>query len=286
MANTRWVEPVVLEGQIVRLEPLALDHVAGLTDIGLDAEIWRWMPVSVQSPGEMRALVENALSAATDGSQVPFATVERASNRVVGSTRYMNIDGPNRRLEIGFTWLSPRWQRSAINTEAKLLMMRHAFDTLGALRVEFKTDSLNERSRAALLGIAATEEGTLRNHMVTYTGRRRHSVYYSVIEEEWPRVKQHLEARLARHAREAEAAATAEAAQAAEAAATAEARQRQKPLKRRDHRKPQKQPKPRKPAQPMRPTVTARWVRRSPSLWPGHAGLGRGCRHCSPARRA
>ena len=182
------------------------DHVAGLTDIGLDAEIWRWMPISVQTPGEMRALVEQALADASDGSQVPFVTIDRSSNRSVGSTRYLNIDEANRRLEIGWTWLSPRWQRSAINTEAKLLMMRHAFDTLGALRVEFKTDSLNERSRNALLGIGAIEEGTLRNHMITQGGRRRHSTYYSVIEEEWPRVKQQLEARLARHAREAEAA--------------------------------------------------------------------------------
>jgi RimJ/RimL family protein N-acetyltransferase len=204
---TRWVEPVTLEGTYVRLEPLSLTHVAGLTDVGLDAEIWRWMPVAVQTSGEMRTMVEQALADAADGLQVPFATIDRTSDRVAGSTRYLNIDGPNRRLEIGFTWLSPRWQRSALNTEAKLLLMRHAFDALGALRVEFKTDSLNERSRAALLGIGATEEGTLRNHMVTYTGRRRHSVYYSVIEEEWPRVRQHLEARLARHAREAQAAA-------------------------------------------------------------------------------
>jgi N-acetyltransferase len=204
---TRWVEPVTLEGTYVRLEPLSLAHVAGLTDVGLDAEIWRWMPVAVQTSGEMRTVVEQALAGAADGSQVPFATIDRTSERVAGSTRYLNIDGPNRRLEIGFTWLSPRWQRSALNTEAKLLLMRHAFDALGALRVEFKTDSLNERSRAALLGIGATEEGTLRNHMVTYTGRRRHPVYYSVIEEEWPRVRQHLEARLARHARDAQAAA-------------------------------------------------------------------------------
>ena len=213
----------MLEGNWVRLEPLSLDHVAGLTDIGLEAEIWRWMPVAIQTPGEMRSLVETALSDAADGSQVPFATIERASNRVVGSTRYLNIDGSNRRLEIGWTWISPRWQRSAINTEAKLLMMRHAFDTLGALRVEFKTDSLNERSRNALLGIGAVEEGTLRNHMITQGGRRRHSAYYSVIEEEWPRIKQQLEGRLARHAREAEAAAAASAAIAAAAAAESEA---------------------------------------------------------------
>lgn len=200
MANRHWVEPVVLDGKFVRLEPLSINHVAGLTEVGLDSDIWRWMPVAVTTPTEMRALVEQALADAADGSQVPFATIERATDRVVGSTRYLNVDATNRRLEIGWTWIAPRWHRSAINTEAKLLMMRHAFETLGALRVEFKTDSLNERSRNALLGIGATEEGTLRNHMITQGGRRRHSSYYSVIEEEWPDVKKHLEARLARHA--------------------------------------------------------------------------------------
>jgi RimJ/RimL family protein N-acetyltransferase len=199
----RWVEPVVLEGEYVRLEPMSLEHVTGLTEVGLEAEIWRWMPIAVQTPGDIRAMVEKALSDASDGSQAPFVTIERASDRVVGSTRYLAIDASNRRLEIGWTWISPEWQRSAINTEAKLLMMRYAFETLGALRVEFKTDSLNERSRAALLGIGATEEGTLRNHMIVQGGRRRHSVYFSVTEEEWPRVKHGLEARLARHAREA-----------------------------------------------------------------------------------
>ena len=199
-----WVEPIVLEGTYVRLEPLSINHVAGLTDVGLEAEIWRWMPEFPQTPGEMRALVEAAVADSANGSQLPFATIERESTRPVGSTRYLNIEPAHRRLEIGWTWISPRWQRSAINTEAKLLMMRHAFDTLGALRVEFKTDSLNERSRAALTGIGAVEEGTMRNHMVTYGGRRRHSTYFSVIEEEWPRVRQHLEARLARNAREAE----------------------------------------------------------------------------------
>jgi RimJ/RimL family protein N-acetyltransferase len=186
---------------------MALEHVAGLTDVGLEAEIWRWMPVSVQSPGDMRALVEAALADAAIGSSQPMVTIERASNRVVGSTRYLNIEPAHRRLEIGWTWISPRWQRSSVNTEAKLLMMSYAFDRLGALRVEFKTDSLNEQSRAALAGIGAIEEGTLRNHMVTQGGRRRHSVYFSVIEEEWPRVKHHLEARLARRAREADGAA-------------------------------------------------------------------------------
>ena len=133
---------------------MSLDHVAGLTDVGLDAEIWRWMPIFVQTPGEMRALVEQALADASDGSPGALRHDRAPTNRAVGSTRYLNIDGPNRRLEIGWTWIAPRWQRSAVNTEAKLLMMRHAFDTLGALRVEFKTDSLNERSRARCSGSA------------------------------------------------------------------------------------------------------------------------------------
>ena len=117
---------------------------------------------------------------------------------IVGGTRYLNIEPQHRRLEIGYTWIAPPWQRTAINTEAKLLMLSHAFNALGALRVEFKTDSLNAQSRKALAGIGATEEGTLRNHMLYESGRRRHSVYFSVIEEEWPRVRMHLEQRLAR----------------------------------------------------------------------------------------
>jgi len=211
MASRRWVEPVVLEGSLVRLEPLALDHLAGLIDIGLEADIWRWMPIPIQTPGEMRAWLDSSLEAADGGSEMPFATIVREGDKVVGSTRYMNIEPRHRRLEIGYTWINPQWQRSAVNTEAKLLMLRHAFDTLGALRVEFKTDSLNDRSRAALAGIGATEEGTMRNHMVTQSERRRHSVYFSIIEEEWPRVRQQLEARLARHARAAQSAAAAQA---------------------------------------------------------------------------
>jgi RimJ/RimL family protein N-acetyltransferase len=204
VSSRRWVEPVVLEGDVVRLEPLALDHLAGLTEVGLDAELWRWTLGQVSTPGDLRAYVEAALAAAAQGSEVPFATIERASNRVVGSTRFMSIEPRYRRLEIGSTWVATAWQRSAVNSEAKLLMLRHAFAVLGALRVEFKTDSLNDRSRAALAGIGATEEGTLRNHMITDSGRRRHSVYFSVIEEEWPRVRQQLETRLARHQRASE----------------------------------------------------------------------------------
>ena len=198
MTGRPWIEPVTLEGSAVRLEPLDLDHLPGLTAVGLDAELWRWTIVSIQTPGDMRSYVEQALSAAVAGTEVPFATIERSSGRVVGSTRYLSLEPHHRRLEIGSTWIAPPWQHGALNTEAKLLMLGHAFNALGALRVEFKTDSLNEGSRSALRGIGATEEGTLRNHMLTDSGRRRHSVYYSVIEEDWPHVRMHLEQRLAR----------------------------------------------------------------------------------------
>ncbi|HUR16654.1 MAG TPA: GNAT family N-acetyltransferase, partial [Candidatus Limnocylindrales bacterium] len=191
MPGRLWVEPVTLEGSVVRLEPLSFDHADGLTAIGLDSEIWRWMPSSFQTPGEMRGYIEKALAARAAGTDMPFTTIEAASGTIVGGTRYLNIEPQHRRVEIGYTWIAPPWQRTAINTEAKLLMLSHAFNNLGALRVEFKTDSLNEQSRKALTGIGATEEGTLRNHMLYESGRRRHSVYFSVIEEEWPRVRVH-----------------------------------------------------------------------------------------------
>lgn len=198
MGGRPWVEPVTLEGSVTRLEPLTLEHLPGLTAVGLDAEVWRWMLAPIQTPGEMRSHVETALAGCESGTEMPFATIERSSGKVIGSTRYLNIEPHHRRLEIGYTWIAPAWQRTALNTEAKLLLLTHAFNVLGARRVEFKTDSLNERSRAALLGIGATEEGTMRNHMITSSGRRRHSVYFSVIEEDWPQVRQHLESRLTR----------------------------------------------------------------------------------------
>ena len=205
MTGRAWVEPVTLEGTHVRLEPMSLDHLAGLTQVGLDAEIWRWMPMFVQSPQDMRTLIEEALVEAEAGTMVPFTTIELATGKPVGSTRYLSIVPQHRRLEIGWTWLAPAWQHSAVNTEAKLLMLQHAFEKLGALRVEFKTDALNEKSREALLKIGAVEEGVFRHHMVMPGGRRRDSAYYSVIEEEWPRVHQHLSTRLTRLVRTAEA---------------------------------------------------------------------------------
>ena len=196
-----WLRAVTLEGRYVRLEPLGIDHLADLATVGLEPAIWRWMISPVRTEDEMRAYVDAALRAQAEGTQLPFATVDRASGRAVGSTRYLAIVPEHRRLEIGYTWLAPAWQGTAANTEAKLLMLRHAFDVLGANRVEFKTDSRNERSRQALRGIGAVEEGTLRNHMVTHAPGLRHSVYFSVIAEEWPHVRRHLEERLERHAR-------------------------------------------------------------------------------------
>ncbi|MEO8625900.1 MAG: GNAT family N-acetyltransferase [Candidatus Limnocylindrales bacterium] len=207
MTARAWVEPVTLEGTYVQLEPLSMNHLAGLTQVGLDAEIWRWMPMFVQSPQDMRTLIEEALADAEAGTMVPFATIERATGKPVGSTRYLSIVPAHRRLEIGWTWLAPAWQHGAVNTEAKLLMLQHAFEKLGALRVEFKTDALNEKSRTALLKIGAVEEGVFRHHMVMPGGRQRDSAYYSVIVEEWPRVHQNLEGRLARLSRAAEQAA-------------------------------------------------------------------------------
>jgi RimJ/RimL family protein N-acetyltransferase len=190
------IEPVILEGRGVWLEPLTLEHVDALCDFGLDQDIWRWMPYAVRTPQEMRDYVQFVLKAQTEGTSLPF--VMRASNLVVGSTRFMNIDRANRRVEIGGTFIAPRWQRTFVNTEAKYLMLRHAFEKWGCIRVEFKTDSLNERSRKAILRLGAKEEGTFRNHMIMPDGRFRHSVYYSILDSEWPDVKRNLEAKLSR----------------------------------------------------------------------------------------
>ena len=193
MIREMVVAPVVLEGQYIRLEPLQKNHLAGLAAVGLDPELWRWIPRPVRTIDEMAGYIETALREKEQGASLPFALVERQTGRPIGSTRYGNIERINRRVEIGWTWLAKPWQRTAANTEAKYLMLRHAFETWGAMRVELKTDSLNARSRAAILRIGAKEEGTLRNHMMTSTGRIRHTVYSSVVDSEWPGVKSRLE---------------------------------------------------------------------------------------------
>ena len=190
------VQPVTLQGTYVRLEPLALAHLDGLCDVGLDEELWRWGVASLVTREDMHAYILDALRSQEQGGALPFVTVLQESGMPIGSTRFGAIDHHHRRVEIGWTWIARRWQRTPVNTEAKYLMLEHAFEQMGCIRVEFKTDSLNEQSRSALLRIGAREEGVLRNHMVTWSGRLRHSVYFSIIESEWPRVKSQLEEKL------------------------------------------------------------------------------------------
>ncbi len=198
MSPAQTVEPVTLQGRIVRLEPLSLDHVAGLAGVGLDPAIWRWTIARPATEDDLRAWAEAALANRAAGTEMPFVTIDAATGRPIGSSRFMNIVLEHRRLEIGWTWIAPPWQRSGANREAKLLQLRHAFEVLGCRRVEFKTDSRNEASRNALLGIGAQFEGIFRNHMVMPEGPMRHSAWYSVIDEEWPAVRDRLEASLAR----------------------------------------------------------------------------------------
>ena len=188
--------PVILEGRHVRLEPLALKHAAGLAAVGLDEDLWKWIPTPVRSAEEMNAYVQTGLNEQAKGSALPFVLIETSTGCIIGSTRYGNIDRDHYRVEIGWTWVARQWQRTAINTEAKYLLLRHAFERLKCIRVELKTDSLNERSRAAILRIGAREEGTFRNHMITASGRIRHTVYFSILDGEWPEVKARLEAKL------------------------------------------------------------------------------------------
>jgi RimJ/RimL family protein N-acetyltransferase len=190
--------PIVLEGTLTRLVPLELAHLDELAAVGLDSAVWSWVTLDVRTRDELASWIEEALAEREAGTALPFATIERASGRAVGSTRYLNVDRRNRHVEIGWTWVAPPWQRSGINREAKLLMLRHAFETLGCLRVEFKTDALNDRSRAALLGIGARFEGVFRNHVISQGGRIRHSAWYSVTDGEWPTVRERLEASLGR----------------------------------------------------------------------------------------
>ncbi len=199
MATEMVVSPVMLEGAYVRLEPLTSVHLAGLAEVGLDEELWRWIPTPVRTQEEMAAYIEAALGEQQRGESLPFAIADKTTGRAIGSTRYGNIDRTHHRVEIGWTWVAPEWQRTAMNTEAKYLLLRHAFETLGCMRVELKTDALNAPSRAAILRIGAREEGIFRNHMITASGRIRHTVYFSIIDSEWPAAKARLEAILSSH---------------------------------------------------------------------------------------
>jgi RimJ/RimL family protein N-acetyltransferase len=192
------VTPVTLEGSTVRLEPIRREHAEIFWEIAKDSldDIFQWIPYRVKTREDFQYLVEKIFEEQERGDSVAFATIERGSGQVIGSTRFMNIDRANRRVEIGSTWIIPARQRTAVNTEAKYLMLRHAFEVWNCFRVELKTDALNQRSRNAILRIGAKEEGTLRRHVLTWTGRVRDSVYFSILDSEWPSVKTTLEQRL------------------------------------------------------------------------------------------
>lgn len=189
---------VALEGPRVRLEPMSGDDIRDLHLAGSDPALWQWTVSSAASLPEMAAYVEEALGEFARGVSIPFVTKIRATGEVAGSTRFGNIDTRHRRLEIGWTWLAPKWHRTFVNTEVKYVMLRHAFEVMDCGRVELKTDARNTRSRTAIARLGAVEEGTLRHHMVTSTGRIRDTVYYSILSSEWPDVKVRLEEQISR----------------------------------------------------------------------------------------
>ena len=188
------IAPITFEGRLVRLEPLTREHIGPLWTVAADPAIWQLTGTRIGSPEEARSYVETALRWQEQGTGLPFVIVHRPTGEIAGSTRYGNIVPEHKRLEIGWTWLAPKWHRTGMNRESKLLLLTYAFEVLGYNRVEIKTDVLNEKSRKALEGIGARQEGILRRHMITPAGRVRDTVYYSVIAEEWPEVRKRLEA--------------------------------------------------------------------------------------------
>ena len=196
--QTMQVRPVTLQGTRVRMEPLSFErHFAGLMAIGLDPELWRWTLNVCTTREDLSAYLREALDMQSEGNALPFATIDQATGRVVGCTRFGNVEPKHRRAEIGWTWVGKPYQRSHVNTEAKYLMLRHAFEKWGCVRVELKTNALNKKSRAAILRIGAKEEGTLRKHATSDTGVVRDTVYFSITDDEWPGVKARLEKMMA-----------------------------------------------------------------------------------------
>lgn len=195
-AMLRAIVPLTLQGELIRLEPLLPQHAAALAEVGLAPDLWRWQPVEITSTEAMHEYVAAALTQQASGTALPFVIVDNASGRVIGCTRYMDIAAEHDRLEIGATWIGPPWQRSGANTEAKFLLLRHAFENLAAQRVVFKTEVDNEKSRAAILRIGATQEGIFRRHLVARNGRHRDMVYFSILRDEWSAVKVKLMARM------------------------------------------------------------------------------------------
>jgi RimJ/RimL family protein N-acetyltransferase len=199
MTKGPWNIPVTLTGHFVRLEPLSEAHVPALAAVGCDDRIWQLMRYgSIRNEDDMLGWVRHLLEAQSGGADLPFAVIHLASGRVAGATRYMEMRPEHRGLEIGGTWYGLEFQRTAVNTECKYLLLRHAFETLGTIRVQFKADVRNERSWRAIERIGAKREGILRNHIILSDGTSRDSVYYSIIDREWPGVKERLEGMLRR----------------------------------------------------------------------------------------
>lgn len=193
------IKPVTLTGKHVQLEPMTLEHVEPLAEIGIGHEFWDFMVYGkMENVEDMRGWVADILVRAAKGTDLPFVAVHLASGRVAGATRYLNIMPNDRGLEVGGTWYGLDFQRTIVNTECKYLLFKHAFETLGAIRLQLKTDSRNERSQRAIERIGAVKEGVLRNHMILPDGIIRHSVYYSILDTEWEGVKKRLEERLGR----------------------------------------------------------------------------------------
>ena len=192
--------PVILEGRHVRLEPLTRKHRADLATVALDPDLWRLTLTQIGSPDDLDAYIEEALAGQRSGTALPFATVNRATGRAIGSTRFGNIDTKNRHVEIGWSWLGREFHRQAFNTEAKLLMLGHAFERMECIRVEFRVNAPNARSRRAVVRLGAQMEGILRQHTIRSDGQRIDWVYYSILRGEWPEVRARLEHRLAVHA--------------------------------------------------------------------------------------
>jgi len=186
---------ITLDGKLIQLKPLELTDLEKLAEVGLEPDLWKWTPHVLKTIDDLKDYLRDALEKEREGKALPFVIVEKSSGKYVGCTRYGEINVHHRRLEIGWTWVGKNWQRKGINSEAKFLLLQHAFEELKCLRVELKTDRINEKSRTAIERIGAKQEGILRHHVINHDGRIRDTVYYSITAEEWPDVKQKLEQR-------------------------------------------------------------------------------------------
>ena len=196
-ATMPWLEPVTLEGRHAKLVPLALDHAVDLGAAAEDGSLWTLWYTSVVPPDRMADEIERRLALQAAGSMLPFAVIDPASNRAVGMTTYMNVDAKNRHVEIGSTWYAKHVQRTGLNTECKLMLLTHAFETLKCIAVEFRTHWMNHQSRTAILRLGARQDGVLRNHQIAPDGSYRDTVCFSILESEWPAVRSHLQYKLA-----------------------------------------------------------------------------------------